>query len=88
MNPASLAAHKKLLIAKAALERAEVAHACHDVRMLVAPPVSDRAADRVHGFTSGAVRTLLPLLGYTRFGKLLRYLSIGLTAYRVVRRWR
>ncbi|MBS0321025.1 MAG: hypothetical protein JSR18_10830 [Proteobacteria bacterium] len=88
MNPVALAAHKQALIAKAELERAELAVACHDVRMLVAPPVTERAAERVHGFTSTAVRTLLPLLGYTRFGKLIRYLSIGLTAYRVARRWR
>jgi hypothetical protein len=88
MAPIALPTRKEALIAKAAEERAAIGDACRHARMIVRPPVDLERAQRVRGFTAGAVNLLLPLLGPTRLGQLVRYLSIGLTAYRAARRWR
>lgn len=88
MSPIELSARKALLLAEAERERLALARAWHDVRTIISPPADHAREARVQPFTSGLVRTLLPLLGFTRFGKLLRMMTIGLTAYRVVRGWK
>jgi hypothetical protein len=88
MNAAETAARKALLIARAERERESLILAAAQVRNIVSPPVDPSRKSRVTPFTTGLVKVVLPILGYTRFGKVVRMLSIGLTAYRAVRGWR
>jgi hypothetical protein len=88
MNAAETAARKALLIARAERERESLVMAAAQVRHIVSPPVDPARKSRVTPFTTGLVKVVLPVLGYTRFGKLVRMLSIGVTAYRAVRSWR
>ena len=88
MNLFEIAAHKQALIARAEREREGIAAAWSDVRYVMSPPRDPAREARVLPFTSGLVRTMLPILGFTRFGKVLRMLSIGLATYRAVRNWR
>jgi hypothetical protein len=88
MNAFEIATHKEALIARAEREREGIAAAWGDMRHVISPPRDPAREAKVLPFTSGLVRTLLPILGFTRFGKVLRMLSIGLATYRAVRNWR
>lgn len=88
MKPIELAARKTLLLADAERERVALSRAWHDVKVIVNPPRNLARNAKVAPFTVTVLRTMLPLLGFTRFGKLVRMLTIGLTAFRAVRGWR
>jgi hypothetical protein len=87
MNP-RLEAEKAALQQRAELERLALTAAWIDARNAVMPPVDPARASRVHPWAMRALRLAIPVIGFTRAGRFVRYMSVGLTAYRIVRGWR
>ncbi len=83
-----LAERKAQLIAQAHVDRARLALAVHQVRHIVSPPPDPSRAAGLRPAASTILKLLLPLLGFSRVGRILRIVSAGLTALRVARQWR
>jgi hypothetical protein len=83
-----LAERKAQLIAQAHLDRARLTLAVHQVRHIISPPVDPFRAAGLRPAASTILNLVLPLLGFTRVGRMLRIVSAGLTALRIARQWR
>ena len=80
---------KALLVARAQLERMQIALALHEIRERVVPERTERArTGRPATVAAALVGIGLPLFGRKRLGRLLRYASLGMSAWRVARNWR
>ena len=80
-----LAARKALIAAQADLARVELALAWHDVRSAIAPPSAGERSTAVRRMATIMIAMATPLLGRTRFARLLRFASVGLAAFRAIR---
>ena len=83
-----LAERKAQLIAQAHLDRARLTLAVHQVRHIVSPPVDPSRAAGLRPTAMTLLNVLLPVLGFSRVGRIMRIVSVGLTALRVARNWR
>ena len=84
---AKLAERKAQLVTQSQLDRARLLLAVHQLREIVAPTPDPAMAARLRPAAATFVNIALPLLGLTRFRRLLRYASLVLTGYRIVRGW-
>ncbi len=85
---AALAERKALLAARAGLDRARLALAIHDVKVMVTPPPNRAQMSRVRPVAAILVGVVAPLLGLSRFGRWLRIASLAAAAFRIARVWR
>ena len=83
-----LAERKAQLVAQAHLDRARLTLAVHQVRHIVSPPVDPSRVDGLRPTAATILKLVLPLLGTGRVGRILRVVSVGLTALRIARNWR
>ena len=83
-----LESRKALLVAQAEFDRLKLGMALHDVRRIVRPTVSSAQRSAVHTLAARALGIALPVLGFSRVGRVVRGLSIGLSVYRFMRGWR
>ena len=80
-----LAARKALIAAQAELARIEMALAWHDLRAAIAPPSADQRSTSVRRMATILIAVAAPLLGRSRFARVLRFVSVGLAAFRAIR---
>jgi hypothetical protein len=86
---ARLAHRKSLLVSRAELERIQITLQAHELRALVMPQRGPRARGSKPGAIAAALVGIgLPLMGRHRLSRLLRGVSLALTAWRVARNWR
>jgi hypothetical protein len=86
MSPADpLAAKKALVIARSDLARMDMSLAWHDLHGAIAPPPSDTRSTGVRRMATLLIAIATPLVGRSRFVRILRVASIALAAFRVVR---
>jgi hypothetical protein len=86
MNRESIARRKSLLIAQSHLHRLQARMAWYDVKREILPPhLIPERGDRVRSIAATLIRFAIPLFGLSRLGRIMRTLSIGLMALRVVR---
>jgi len=81
----SLSAQKALVIARADLARVELSLAWHDLREAVAPPPSDGRSTTVRRMATLLIAIATPIVGRSKFARVLRYASIAVAAFRAVR---
>ena len=62
-----------------------MALAWHDLRGAIAPPSADERSTSVRRTATLLIAIATPLLGRTRFARVLRFASIGLAAFRAIR---
>jgi hypothetical protein len=80
-----LAARKDLLTAQAELSRLQLALAWHDVRSSILPAVEAPLFTGTSKAAAFIVGIAAPLIGRTRFTRVLRYASIAMAIFRAVR---
>jgi hypothetical protein len=80
-----LEAKKQLLIAQAEFDRLKLAIAVHDVRRIVRPAFESSSRPATHSLASRMLGFVLPVVGASRLGRVVRALSIALSIYRLVR---
>ena len=80
-----LASRKALIAAQSELARIEMALAWHDLRAAVAPPSAEQRSTSVRRMATLLIAIATPLLGRTRFARVLRFASVGLAAFRAIR---
>ena len=80
-----LAARKELLTAQADLSRIQLALAWHDIRNSILPPTDAPLFTGTHKAAAFIVGLAAPLIGRTRFARVLRYASIAMGIFRAVR---
>ena len=80
-----LAARKELLTAQADLSRIQLALAWHDMRNSILPPSDAPLFTGTHKAAAFIVGLAAPLIGRTRFARVLRYASIAMAIFRAVR---
>ena len=80
-----LAARKELLTAQADLSRIQLALAWHDIRNSILPPSDAPLFTGTHKAAAFIVGLAAPLIGRTRFARVLRYASIAMAIFRAVR---
>ena len=85
MSATKLAARKALIAAQADLARVELALAWRDVRSAIAPPSAGERSTSVRRMASIMIAMATPLLGRSRFARVLRFASVGLAALRAIR---
>ena len=83
-----LAARKQLLIAQAEFARLKLSLALHDVKRIVRPPVDLARRPAAHSAASRVLGVVLPVLGASRAGRVVRALSIALSVFRFLRGFR
>jgi hypothetical protein len=88
IRPSDLEAKKQLLIAQAEFDRLKFAMAMHDVRRIVRPRVEPSRRTAAHSTASRVLGFVLPVLGASRLGRIVRGLSIALSIYRFLRGFR
>jgi len=81
----TLASKKALVIARADLARVEMSVAWHDLRDAVAPPPADARSTTVRRLATLLIAVATPVVGRSKFVRVLRYASIALAALRAVR---
>ena len=81
----TLASKKALVIARADLARVEMSRAWHDLRDAVAPPPADARSTTVRRTAALLIAIAAPVVGRSKFVRVLRYASIALAAFRAVR---
>jgi hypothetical protein len=87
-GPHDLTARKALLIAQADLSRMQMALAWQDLRSVVAPPPSAHRSTWTRRSAAFLVGIAAPLIGRTRFTRVLRFATIVLTVVRALRSMR
>jgi hypothetical protein len=89
-DPDRTAQRKALLVSRSELERLQIALTVHELRERVLPdrPAGDDGASRPPRIAAAIVSIGVPLLGRRQLGRVLRGMSIAMTAARVVRNWR
>ena len=80
-----LASRKALVGAQAELARIELALAWHDLRAAIAPPTASERSTSVRRMATLLIAIATPLLGRSRFARMLRFVSVGLAAFRAIR---
>jgi len=85
---AELAERRAQLVTHAHVDRARMTLAVHQIRGLVSPMRDPARSARLRPTAAAIVGIAVPLLGMTRFARLLRIASFALTAYRIARNWR
>ena len=83
-----LASRKALILAQSDLARLEFALAWQDLRASIAPPRPDARSTSVRRIAVLLIAIATPLVGRTRFARVLRFASIGLAAFRAIRAMR
>jgi hypothetical protein len=83
-----LAARKSLALAQSDLARMQLSLAWSDIRNIVAPPATRDRSAGARRTAAFLVAIAMPFLGRTRFGRLLRFASFGLGAWRAIAKWR
>jgi len=83
-----LASRKTLIVAQSELARLEFALAWQDLRASVAPPRPDARSSSVRRIATLLLAIAIPVLGRTRFSRVLRFASMGLAAFRAIRAMR
>ena len=81
----TLASKKALVIARADLARVEMSVAWHDLRDAVAPPPADARSTTVRRLATLLIAVATPVVGRSKFVRVLRCASIALAALRAVR---
>ena len=81
----TLASKKALVMARADLARVEMSVAWHDLRDAVAPPPADARSTTVRRLATLLIAVATPVVGRSKFVRVLRYASIALAALRAVR---
>ena len=84
-KPQDLAARKELLTAQADLARIQLALAWHDMRSSILPSSEAPLFSGTHKAAAFIVGIAAPLIGRTRFARVLRYASIAMAIFRAVR---
>jgi len=79
---------KALLSARAALDRARLTLAVHEIKGIIVPPPSAARIAQLRPTAAMLIAVAGPLFGFRRVARYLRLASIGLVALRVVRAWR
>ena len=87
-GPDDLAAKKQLLIAQAEFDRLKLSLALHDVKRIVRPRIDLARRPAAHSAASRALGFVLPVLGASRAGRVVRALSIALSVFRFLRGFR
>ncbi len=82
------AQRKALLVSRSELERLQIALTVHQLRDRVAPPERDERDGASRPARIAAAVVGVPLLGRRQLGRVLRGVSFGMTALRVLRNWR
>jgi hypothetical protein len=85
---AALADRKALLAARASLDRARLSVAVHDIRTIVAPPRVGSLFGGARPVAAMIVGIAAPLIGPGRLRRVMRYATLALMVYRIVRNWR
>jgi hypothetical protein len=80
-----LASRKALIAAQSELARVEMALAWHDLRAAIAPPSAAERSTSVRRIATLLIAVATPLLGRSRFARVLRFASVGLAAFRAIR---
>ena len=80
-----LATRKALIAAQSELARIEMALAWHDLRAAIAPPSAAERSTSVRRIATLLIAVATPLLGRSRFARVLRFASVGLAAFRAIR---
>jgi len=80
-----LAMRKALVGAQSELARIELALAWQDLRAAIAPPSASERSTSVRRMATLLIAVATPLLGRSRFSRALRFVSIGLAAFRAIR---
>jgi hypothetical protein len=80
----NLAARKALLVARADLERIELAISVRDLLGAFEPHPEAGRLRRMHPMFARALRLAILIFGARRLGPIARTLSIGLVAFRLV----
>lgn len=85
-----LAQRKSLLVSRSELERLQIALTVHELRERVVSgrQVTDDGASRPARIAAAVVAVGVPLLGRRQLGRVLRGISLAMTAARIVRNWR
>ena len=83
-----LAERRARLVAAADLERMKLAIAFRDVRRAIAPVPDIARRARVRPYVVRAVGYALPLIGFRRMGRMLRFAGAALAIWRASRAWR
>lgn len=85
-----LAQRKALLVARSELERLQIALTVNELRDRVVPErrAAQDGASRPARIAAAIVAVGVPLLGRRQLGRVLRGVSLAMTAARVLRRWR
>lgn len=82
------AERKALLVLKSDLDRIRLTIAVRQVRAIFAPSAPPERPAWAAPMAGTLVGLALPLVGQQRLTRMVRALSIGLTAYRAIRNWR
>jgi hypothetical protein len=86
---AAVEQRKALLIAKAGIDRVQLASTLHELGEQFRPTAVLQSAGGRSGLLASAVLALgIPLLGRTRLARTLKTASIAMTALRLFRNWR
>ena len=86
---AAVEQRKALLMAKAGIDRVQLASALHELGDQFRPKAVLQSAGGRSGLLASAVLAVgIPLLGKTRLARTLKTASIAMTAIRVLRSWR
>ncbi len=88
MSRAAREDRKALLAARAALDRAKLTLAIHEIKSVFAPSASAARVAQLRPTAAMLIAVAGPLLGLRRVARYLRLASIGLFALRVARSWR
>jgi hypothetical protein len=84
MSDRDLTERKSQLVAQASLQRMQATLAWHDMKRAVMPRAPAQSHGRTRTAAKWVVRLAVPIFGMTRAGRVLRALSVGLTAWRIV----
>ena len=88
-HQAALDQRKALLLAKAGIDRVQLATALHEIGDQFRPKAVLQSAGGRSGLLASAVLALgIPLLGRTRLSRTLKNVSIAMTALRLLKNWR
>jgi len=86
---AAVEQRKALLMAKAGIDRVQLASALHELGDQFRPNAVLQSAGGRSGLLASAVLAVgIPLLGKTRLARTLKTASIAMTAIRLFRNWR
>jgi len=80
-----LSAKKQLLIAQAELQRIKLGLAWHDMRQSIWPAIIPPLKSAARGTAGHVLGFALPVFGMARAGRIVRLLSIAVSAYRLLR---